>query len=170
MLNPAQARKRRRMIIVAVAAVILAVAAALVVNALRDTVVYFHSPSEVEARLDDPKFHLRERRFRVGGLVEEGSLVKLPDGATLEFRVTDGVASLPVRYSGLVPDLFREGQGVVALGRMGDDGIFVADEILAKHDEKYMPPEVADALKKSGYWQHDQQGPGGSAYEQRERP
>lgn len=157
MLNPAQARRRRRMIIVAVAAIMLAMAAALVVNALRDTVVYFHSPSEVTERLDDPKFRLRERRFRIGGLVEQGSVVKMPDGTTMEFRVTDGTASLPVRYTGLVPDLFREDQGVVAHGRIGDDGVFVADEILAKHDENYMPPEVAEALKKSGHWQHGQE-------------
>jgi cytochrome c-type biogenesis protein CcmE len=159
MLNPAQARKRRRMIIVALAAVILAVAAALVVNALRDTVVFFHSPSEVQARLDDAKFNLRERRFRIGGLVEVGSVHKMADGTTMEFRVSDGAQSLAVRYTGLVPDLFREGQGVVAQGRLGADGVFAADEILAKHDENYMPPEVADALKKSGHWHPDGQGP-----------
>lgn len=152
-LSPARARKRRRLGVVIIAAAILGVAVALVLFALRDTVVFFFGPSEVISRLDDSKLRLQERRFRMGGLVEEGSVRRLEDGKTTEFRITDGPGAFTVRYTGLLPDLFREGQGVVAEGRLDDKGRFIADEVLAKHDENYMPKEVADALKKTGHWQ-----------------
>ena len=152
-LSPARARKRRRLGVVILAVAILGVAVALVLFALRDTVVFFFGPSEVISRLDDPKLRLQERRFRMGGLVEEGSVTRLDDGKTTEFRITDDPGVLTVRHTGLLPDLFREGQGVVAEGRLDAEGRFIADEVLAKHDENYMPKEVADALKKTGHWQ-----------------
>ena len=99
-----------------------------------------------------------ERNFRIGGLVETGSVARGNDGREVRFRVTDGVNTVQVAFTGALPDLFREGQGVVALGRLSTDGQFRASEVLAKHDEKYMPPEVADALKKSGHWQPEGAG------------
>jgi cytochrome c-type biogenesis protein CcmE len=109
--------------------------------------VFFYSPSDLAAKTVGP-----ERRIRIGGLVEDQSLVK-EDGRRVAFRVTDGKTELKVVFDGLLPDLFREGQGVVAEGKLRGDGVFVASSVLAKHDEKYMPPEVADALKRSGHWQ-----------------
>ncbi len=140
-------RKHKRLTFVFVAMVLLGAAAALALNAFRDNIVFFYSPTELaEKNIADG------RRIRIGGLVEEGSLEKKPD-AVVVFRLTDLNTAIPVRYKGLLPDLFREGQGVVAEGRL-EKGEFRADEVLAKHDENYMPPEVADALKKSGNWQH----------------
>jgi cytochrome c-type biogenesis protein CcmE len=124
----------------------LGVATALVLLALRSNLAFFYSPSEVAAQ-GVPE----ARRFRVGGLVEEKSVHRLADGVTVEFRVTDLKATLPVIYRGVLPDLFREGQGVVAEGML-KGGVFQASEVLAKHDEKYMPREVAAALKKQGHW------------------
>ena len=141
-------RRRRRLYFVATSMAMLGVATALMLNAFRENLVFFHSPSEVTE-----KGVPAERRFRLGGLVEENSVVKHKDGLTISFRVTDTVTSVPVRYRGLLPDLFREGQGVVADGSLDGKGVFVATEILAKHDETYMPPEVAEALKKAGQWQ-----------------
>ncbi len=141
-------RRRRRLYFVVSSMALLGVAAALMLDAFRDNLVFFHGPSEVAA-----KGFPAERRFRLGGLVEENSVVRGNDGVTVSFRVTDRAASVPVRYRGLLPDLFREGQGVVADGALDGDGTFVATEILAKHDETYMPPEVAEALKKAGRWQ-----------------
>lgn len=126
----------------------LGFATALMLNAFQENLVFFHSPSEI-AENKIPA----ERRFRLGGLVEENSVVKGQDGVTISFRVTDTAATVPVRFRGLLPDLFRESQGVVADGSLDGDGTFVATEILAKHDETYMPPEVAEALKKAGQWQ-----------------
>ncbi len=140
-------RKHRRLVFVVVGMAGLAIAAALVLNAFRDSLVFFYSPSEIIAK------HVPEgRRLRVGGLVEEGSVRRLDDGLTTAFKVTDLSESVDVVFKGVLPDLFREGQGVVAEGSLGANGVFVADSVLAKHDEKYMPPEVADALKKSGQW------------------
>ncbi|MCP5365448.1 MAG: cytochrome c maturation protein CcmE [Hyphomicrobiales bacterium] len=139
--------KHKRLTFVVIGLVILAAAAGLALMASEDALVFFHTPSEIvagEAPLD--------RRLRIGGLVEEGSVKIVRDGQ-VTFRVTDMVHTVPITYSGILPDLFREGQGVVAEGRLRD-GIFVADQVLAKHDENYMPPEVADALKQSGQWQH----------------
>lgn len=138
--------KHRRLTFVVIGLALLGVAAALVLSALEESIVFFHSPSELAAAEA-----ITDRRLRVGGLVEEGSVVQA--GATVTFRITDLANTVPVAYTGILPDLFREGQGVVAEGHM-DKGVFVADQVLAKHDETYMPPEVADALKQSGQWQH----------------
>jgi len=141
-------RKHKRLSFVAIGMLLLASAVALFLTAISDNIVYFHSPSEILAMDIAP-----DRRLRVGGLVEEGSVEKDAANAIVRFRVTDLAAAVPVSYKGLLPDLFREGQGVVTEGRM-KDGVFVADEVLAKHDENYMPPEAAEALKKSGQWKH----------------
>ena len=139
-------RRQRRLTLIGTAAIILSLAAALALSALRDSIVFFVTPSELAAKPIESG-----SRFRLGGLVEQGSIVK--DGLTVRFRVTDGGANLPVSYHGLLPDLFREGQGVVAEGKLNGSGVFVADTVLAKHDERYMPREVADALKRQGHWQ-----------------
>ena len=139
-------RKQRRLTMIGGSLAVLAVAAALVLNALRDSIVFFSTPVMVAEK------HVPAgRRFRLGGMVERGSLVHGQDLA-VSFKVSDGSASLPVAYKGILPDLFREGQGVIAEGSLGADGVFFADTVLAKHDETYMPKEVADALKKQGTW------------------
>lgn len=140
-------RKRRRLYTTVAAMVLLAAAVALVLAAMRDTLVFFYSPTEIAARSIPTG-----QRIRVGGLVENGSVER--ENGVVIFVVTDLTQSVTVRYAGLLPDLFREGQGVVAEGALDSDGVFVAESVLAKHDENYMPPEVADALKKSGRWQH----------------
>ncbi len=140
-------RTHRRLTFVAIGAGLLIAATALVLSALVDTIVFFKSPSEIAASPPFPG-----QRLRVGGLVEEGSLAP-ESGGGVTFRITDTVAAVPVRYVGILPDLFREGQGVVAEGQLRD-GFFAADRVFAKHDEKYMPPEAAEALKRSGHWQH----------------
>jgi cytochrome c-type biogenesis protein CcmE len=140
-------RRQRRLILIGLSLAVLGLAAALALSALRDTIVFFHSPSEVAEKKIGPG-----TRIRIGGLVKEGSLKR--DGVQAHFEVTDGGASLPVTYSGVLPDLFREGQGVVAEGALEPGGTFRADTVLAKHDENYMPREVVDALKKQGVWQH----------------
>lgn len=139
-------RKQRRLYFVLLGMLAIGGATALVLTALGDTMVYFYTPSEMAGKQIGP-----ERRVRLGGLVEKGSVAK--DHETTNFIVTDLTSTLPVTYTGVLPDLFREGQGVVAEGRLGKDGVFHASEVLAKHDEKYMPKEVADQLKKSGRWQ-----------------
>jgi cytochrome c-type biogenesis protein CcmE len=132
--------KRLAFILVGLAG--LAIAATLVLNAFRSNMVFFFSPSELASG------HVpNDRSFRLGGLVEKGSLQRENDGLTVHFVVTDLAKNVKVTYKGILPDLFKEGQGVVTLGRMGPDGQFHAEEVLAKHDEKYMPPEVAKALK-----------------------
>ena len=140
-------RKRRRLIVVLVGLGMLGGATALVLAAFNDNLVFFYSPSDLAEKAVGP-----ERRIRIGGLVEDQSLVH-EDGRRVVFRVTDGKNDLKVVFDGLLPDLFKEGQGVVAEGKLSGDGVFVASSVLAKHDEKYMPPEVADALKRSGHWQ-----------------
>jgi cytochrome c-type biogenesis protein CcmE len=144
--------KRRRLYFVVAGMVLLGVAAALVLYAMNDTLVFFYSPSELLAKQVPPG-----RTLRIGGLVETGSVARDADGTTVHFRVTDTAKTVAVVYKGILPDLFREGQGVVAEGTLGQDGVFVAAEVLAKHDEKYMPKEVVDALKKSGRWQEGAQ-------------
>ncbi|MBV8800878.1 MAG: cytochrome c maturation protein CcmE [Alphaproteobacteria bacterium] len=141
--------KKRRRLYFAIALVLAgATGAVLVVRALQDNVLYFYSPTDVAVK------HVPAGvRFRIGGLVEKGSLVK-GSGAEVRFVVTDGRKRVPVNYAGALPDLFREGQGVVATGAL-DNGVFHASEVLAKHDERYMPPEVVDALKRSGRWKED---------------
>ncbi len=138
-------RKRRRLTIVLTGMVLLSGAVALVLVALDENLSYFYSPSDIA---EAPQ----GRPIRLGGLVEADSVARQADGVTVTFRVTDLAASVPVTYSGLLPDLFREGQGVITEGTLGTDGVFVAREVLAKHDETYMPREVADALKKAGQW------------------
>ncbi|MFK8252211.1 cytochrome c maturation protein CcmE [Ancylobacter terrae] len=139
-------RKGRRMVLIGGALGTLGLAAGLVLFALSDTIVFFRSPSDIASAPPAPG-----TRLRIGGLVKDGSVVKT-DGTHVRFVVTDGPSDLSVAYVGLLPDLFREGQGVVAEGAIEPDGTFRADTVLAKHDEKYMPKEVADALKKSGHW------------------
>src|SRR5439155_7578820 len=138
--------KRRRLWLLVGSLAVLGVAAALVLTALNDNIVFFYSPSQLAEKKLSP-----DRRFRLGGLVEQGSVKK--DGQEVRFKVTDLKQSVAVVYRGLLPDLFREGQGVIAEGSLGADGVFTAREVLAKHDENYMPPEVAKALKESGRWQ-----------------
>ena len=138
-------RKRRRLTIVLAGMVLLSGAVALVLAALDQNLSYFYSPSDIA---EAP----RGRPIRLGGLVEEDSVERQADGVTVTFRVTDLANSIAVTYQGLLPDLFREGQGVITEGTLGPGGVFVAREVLAKHDETYMPREVADALKKSGQW------------------
>jgi cytochrome c-type biogenesis protein CcmE len=142
-MNP----KKRRRLYFAIALVFAGVVgAALVVRALQDNVLYFYSPSDIAVK------HVpRDIAFRIGGLVEKGS-VSRGSGADVRFVVTDGRKRVPVEYSGSLPDLFREGQGVVATGELNQSGVFRASEVLAKHDERYMPPEVVDALKRAGRW------------------
>ena len=142
-------RKRRRLYFLLLTGLGLGTATALALTAFQDHLVFFYSPSDLRAAAPLPG----GRTIRIGGLVETGSVKRLPDGRTVEFRVTDLAAVTPVTYSGALPDLFREGQGVVAEGVLRPDGVFQAREVLAKHDENYMPPEVADALKKAGHWQ-----------------
>ncbi len=139
--------KRRRIYFLLAAAITLGGAAALVLNAFEDSLVFFLTPTDLKARAAPGN-----RMIRIGGLVEEGSLRKSDGGLEVRFAITDLTNRVEVRYRGILPDLFREGQGVVAQGRVGTDGVFAASEILAKHDETYMPKEVADALKKSGQW------------------
>jgi cytochrome c-type biogenesis protein CcmE len=140
-------RKQRRLILIGSSVGVLAVAVGLVLNALSGSIVFFNSPSDVAEK------HIAAgTRIRVGGLVKEGS-VQRGDDLRIQFQVTDGNHDIPVRYQGIVPDLFREGQGVVAEGKIDGGGTVVADTVLAKHDERYMPKEVVDALKKSGRWQ-----------------
>jgi cytochrome c-type biogenesis protein CcmE len=124
----------------------LGVAAALVLNAFQSNLVFFFTPSQVVSH-EAPE----GRSFRIGGLVEAGSVVRDKDALTVRFRVTDTAKTIPVTYTGILPDLFREGKGVVAQGKLGSDGIFHANEVLAKHDENYMPPEAAEALRKAGH-------------------
>jgi cytochrome c-type biogenesis protein CcmE len=141
--------KRQRLTLILVGLAMLGGAAGLALAALRDTVVYFQSPTEIAANPPEA-----DQRLRIGGLVGEGSVGRDAAGV-VSFDVTDGGSTLAVRFAGVLPDLFREGQGVVAEGMMGADGTFAADEVLAKHDETYMPPEVADALREQGVWQGD---------------
>jgi cytochrome c-type biogenesis protein CcmE len=141
-------RKRRRLLALVVGLGLLGAATAMVLAAFNDNLVFFYGPSDLAAKAVPPG-----RRIRIGGLVEQHSLVREADGHSVTFRVTDGRTVIAVLYDGVLPDLFREGQGVVAEGRLRGDSVFVATNVLAKHDEKYMPPEVADALKKAGRWQ-----------------
>ena len=143
-------RKQKRLTTVIAGLLLLGAAAALVLTALKENLVYFKSPTEI---LAEPPTN--SRSIRLGGLVEEGSLERQADGVTVLFAITDLANSVPVTYKGLLPDLFREGQGVITQGKLGPDGVFLADEVLAKHDETYMPPEVAEALRESGQWHGD---------------
>jgi cytochrome c-type biogenesis protein CcmE len=141
-------RKQRRLTLIGCALAVLGFASGLVLYALRDSIVFFSTPSMAAEQ------HIAAgKRFRLGGLVERGSLVC--GNEQVSFEVADGGARLPVTYKGILPDLFREGQGVVAEGALDASGTFRADTVLAKHDENYMPKDVADALKKQGHWKDD---------------
>ncbi len=142
-------RRQRRLTMIGGSLAVLALAAGLVLNALRDSIVFFSTPSMAAEKHIPPG-----TRFRLGGLVENGSLQR-GDNLAVSFTVSDGSARLPVTYKGILPDLFREGQGVVAEGALDQAGVFRADTVLAKHDETYMPKDVADALKKQGHWKDD---------------
>ena len=136
--------RHKRLALIAAGLGAVAIATALVLNAFRSNLVFFFSPSQIAAG-EAPK----DRAFRVGGLVEAGSVRRQGDGITVQFVVTDTARSVPVVYKGILPDLFREGKGVVAEGRLGTDGVFRAEQVLAKHDENYMPPEAAHALEQA---------------------
>ncbi len=138
-------RKRRRLTLLGLALLGLFTATALVLTALEDNLVFFFSPSDLVAG------GFEGQRIRLGGLVEPGSVQRGGDGVTATFSVTDTAHTVAVTFTGLLPDLFREGQGVVAEGRFGPDGVFRATDVLAKHDENYMPPEVDDALRRAGH-------------------
>jgi cytochrome c-type biogenesis protein CcmE len=142
-------RKQRRLVLIGSGLGVLALAAALVLSALKDSIVFFNSPTDVVE-----KHVAAGTRIRLGGLVKPGTLVR---GSELDvrFEVTDGKSAIAVAYRGILPDLFREGQGVIAEGALDTAGLFKADAVLAKHDETYMPKEVADALKKQGHWKDD---------------
>jgi cytochrome c-type biogenesis protein CcmE len=144
-------RKQRRLVLIGASLGVLALAAGLVLSALKDSIVFFNSPTDVVEKKVVPG-----SRIRLGGLVKPGSLQR-GDHLAVRFEVTDGNQAIAVNYQGILPDLFREGQGVIAEGALQPNGAFKADAVLAKHDERYMPKEVADALKKSGHWKEGEQ-------------
>lgn len=137
--------RQKRAVLLLVGLATLGLAAWLVISAFRQNMVFFYTPTQVQSG-EAPQ----GRSFRIGGMVEEGSLKRQPDGVTVHFVVTDTAQKIPVAYRGILPDLFKEGKGVVAQGKLGGDGRFTADEVLAKHDENYMPPEAAHAIKQAG--------------------
>ncbi len=139
-------RKQRRSVLIGMCLAVLGLAVGLIMFALEDSIVFFYSPSDVAEKNIRPG-----QRIRLGGLVAEGS-VKRGENTTVRFSVTDTAKTIPVTFTGVLPDLFREGQGVVTEGKLRGDGVFVADNVLAKHDENYMPPEVAESLRKQGVW------------------
>lgn len=136
--------RHKRFAFIGLGVLVLGVATALILNAFQSNLVFFFTPTQVVSG-EAPK----GRSFRIGGMVEDGSLVREKDGLTVHFIVTDTAKRLPVTYKGILPDLFKEGKGAVAQGHLGNDGTFVASEVLAKHDENYMPPEAAEALAKA---------------------
>jgi cytochrome c-type biogenesis protein CcmE len=148
--------RRKRMLLVTVAVIGVGIAAALGLKAFQTNILYYYSPTQIASG----EIEIGERRIRVGGLVEDGSIHRVPGEMRVSFSVTDELYSMTVVYEGILPNLFREGQGVIAHGRLGDDGIFQADEILAKHDENYMPPEVKQSLREAE-WQRRQREEGG---------
>jgi cytochrome c-type biogenesis protein CcmE len=145
------ARKKRRLAFVAALVAVGVIVAGVIIYGLGQNTMYFRSPSDIAGNMVHPGV-----AFRLGGLVQKGS-VQHGAGADVRFRVTDGKSTVPADFNGVLPALFREGQGVVATGAMNGSGTFIASEVLAKHDEKYMPPEVVQALKKSGRWQEGSQ-------------
>ena len=154
-------RKQRRGVLIGTCLVVLGVAVGLVLYAMRDSIVFFYSPSDIAEMQVAPG-----QRIRLGGLVETGS-VRRDEGTTVHFSVTDGAKVMPVTYTGVLPDLFREGQGVMTEGAVMPDGTFKADNVLAKHDENYMPPEVAAKLKEKGVWREGEAtGAGGKVTKQ----
>ncbi|TLX55461.1 cytochrome c maturation protein CcmE [Stutzerimonas nosocomialis] len=154
-MNPV--RKKRLYIVLAILAGV-GIAVALALSALQQNINLFYTPTQI-ARGEAPE----GTRIRAGGLVEEGSVKRDRESLAVDFRVTDGAETVTIRFQGILPDLFREGQGIVALGRVNEEGILVADEVLAKHDENYMPPEVTQALEQSGMMKHYEGGKQGYA-------
>ncbi len=144
-------RKQRRLSLIAVAGSVLTLSIGLMLYAISDTIVFFNTPTQM---VENPP--PADKNLRLGGLVKEGSIQRMND--VVRFVVSDGNAEIEVQFAGLLPDLFREGQGIVAEGRLGEDKIFAARTVLAKHDENYMPKEVADALKDQGVWKGDAYG------------
>ena len=136
--------RHKRIVLIFAGLAILGVASALVLNAFQSNLVFFFTPTQVMAK-EAPL----NKNFRIGGMVEQGSLKRLPDGLTVEFRVTDTARTMPVVYQGILPDLFKEGKGVVAQGKLAEDGVFHANQVLAKHDENYMPPDAAHAIEQA---------------------
>jgi len=136
--------RHKRVALIVAGLAILGIAATLVLSAFRSNLVFFFTPTQVVEH-EAPQ----GRNFRIGGLVEKGSVQRQPDGVTVRFVVTDTAKSVPVAFTGILPDLFKEGKGVVAQGKLGADGVFLASEVLAKHDENYMPPEAADAVERA---------------------
>jgi cytochrome c-type biogenesis protein CcmE len=147
-------RKQRRLVLIGSSLAVLGVAVGLVLFTLKDSIVFFNSPTDIAQKQIAPG-----TRIRLGGLVKEGSVVR-GENLQVRFDVTDGTSTIAVAYQGLLPDLFREGQGVVTEGVVDGPGTFKADSVLAKHDETYMPKEVADALKKQGHWKVDEKQAG----------
>jgi len=145
-------RKQRRSVLIVLGLITLGGATAMVLSALDTKITFFYSPSDIVEKSVGPG-----ERFRLGGLVEKGSVVRT-EGTTIRFAVTDTARSVAVTYAGILPDLFREGQGVVTEGQLDENGVFKADIVLARHDENYMPKEVADALKRQGHWQFGTDG------------
>jgi len=143
--------RKRRLIGVLVIIIGVGAAAVVAIKALNENMLYFWSPSDIKEQATPPG-----TRIRLGGLVAEGSVKRASDSLNVSFIVTDGPASVEVRFNDILPDLFREGQGVIAIGELSSEGYFVADDVLAKHDENYMPPEVADALEKAGHVETEQ--------------
>jgi cytochrome c-type biogenesis protein CcmE len=139
-------QKHQRLMFILAGLFCLGTAVAIILNNFNDNLVFFYSPSELVEK------NVGDKVIRIGGLVEQGTIQKLPDGESYEFSITDLTKSVKVRYKGILPPMFREGQGMVAKGILQGD-IFIADNLLTKHDEKYMPPEVAKSLKKSGKWE-----------------
>lgn len=154
-------RKRRRLYVLLLGLLGLGTATALTLAAFQDHLVFFYSPTDIATKKAP-----QDRSMRIGGLVEVGSVERTQGKTEIRFRVTDMANAVPVVFSGVVPDLFREGQGVVANGRLGADGTFQARELLARHDENYMPTEVAEALKRSGHWKHGEPPPNPNAIPQ----
>ncbi|HXV74371.1 MAG TPA: cytochrome c maturation protein CcmE [Sphingomonadales bacterium] len=152
-LSSPPARRRNRVLALTAMVGFLALAAFLALRGFEENVVYFVTPSELSSRAPAPG-----QLLRLGGLVEEGSIAREEGVLVTRFAVTDGGASVSVQYEGILPDLFREGQGVIAEGAFDAGGVFIASRVLAKHDEKYMPPEVAEALKERGLWQEEADG------------
>ncbi len=149
-MRKAATRKQRRMMIVGVGMLSVFVVVALTLFALEDGINVFYGPTEVSENVVEPG-----KKFRLGGLVEEGSVET--SGTTTTFLVTDNVNAVRVAFTGILPDLFREGQGVVTQGALDDNGVFLADEVLAKHDEQYMPAEAVEAMKRAGTWKHTEE-------------
>ena len=143
--------KRQRFRLLLAAGLVLSIGVVLVLTALEENIIFFYSPTDLKKRQTS-----QEQRFRLGGLVQVGSIIRT-QGTQIRFQVTDYTNHVPVFYTGILPDLFREGQGVVAEGYLDVEGVFHAAEVLAKHDETYMPKEVADALKRAGQWQGSQE-------------